>query len=184
MQSPLYTINRQHRRSNLVSAIFGKLSRPLRVTTIFRDQPYRLGGMIHVDVHLEPGRDVNVTEGRVELVCEEHYTETYTTMVPDHRAARAGMGNTAAATPYPTATFLHRETEQRVEGFVHSGTVFATNARLRSGVPQRYRVRLAIAPEPPTHAGLGAARWTLITTLRLPRGREIVEERAVTIRLA
>ena len=44
--------------------------RPLGVNLDFGDQSYMLGGTIDISVELNPRRDVEVREGRVDLVCE------------------------------------------------------------------------------------------------------------------
>ena len=55
----------------------------------FEGRRYKLGEAINLTMELSPKRDMEVSEGRVDSVCEEHWTESFTVMVPDRRAAKA-----------------------------------------------------------------------------------------------
>jgi len=44
---------------------------PLNVKVSFEDRPYKLGETISLTMELSPKRDMEIREGRVDLVCEE-----------------------------------------------------------------------------------------------------------------
>ena len=50
--------------------------RPLELKLDCDEGPYRLGERIALDLELTPNADVEVREGRVDLVCEERYAHT------------------------------------------------------------------------------------------------------------
>lgn len=93
--------------------------RPLDVKLIFEDRPYSLGETIELTTELDARGDVEVREGRVDLVCEERWREIYTIMVP--AATRASqVGGTISIPPKipKQVNKEHRET------YVHSSVVF------------------------------------------------------------
>ena len=135
---------------------------PLRVMVDFRDHAYGLGDTIDIDIEITAKADTSVNEGRVDLVCEERYTETFTKM------ERVGL-YPKSKTP-PKDMFAKREVKVFKESYVHSSTVFLENSRLQPGAPARYNTRLVIQPEPPPHAKVGTATWTLEATVRTERG--------------
>ncbi len=47
---------------------------PLEVKVSFEDRGYGLGETINLTVELSPRRDMEVREGHVDLLCEEHWT--------------------------------------------------------------------------------------------------------------
>ena len=185
MLGAVYTINRGHHRRGLLSGIRQRLFGPLRVNLVFRERSYRLGDTLHLTVLLSSRRDLEVVEGRIDLVSEERYAKSYALMVPDYRAAKAAAGTVSPSTgtPLPSVMVPKREVEQRVERFVHSSVVFATDARLRRGFASRYSAKLDIQPDPPPHAGIGAARWRLMATVRLSQGRDVTHECPVSLSL-
>lgn len=64
--------------------------RPLDVKFLFDDLPYKLGETISVMLELSASNEIEVREARVDLVCEEHYTESYTVNVPIGQRADTG----------------------------------------------------------------------------------------------
>mgnify|MGYP001232824560 CR=1 FL=1 len=49
--------------------------RPLELSFEFEDRSYRLGETVRLTVELTPSTDVQVREGRVDLVCEQRYVQ-------------------------------------------------------------------------------------------------------------
>ena len=123
--------------------------RPLGVKLDFGDRSYKLGETINITVELNPRGDVEVREGRVDLVCEVRWREISTVKVV---ASRGGMPKLGGYAP-PTAWVTKQVTKDRKETYVHSSVVFLTNTQLHSGAPGRYNTRLDIQPEPPTCSG-------------------------------
>ena len=152
--------------------------RPLNMELDFEDRPYGLGETINLRVTLVPGRDVDVREGRVDLVCEERWTETYTVMV----STRFGGGTRGAASSVPkVSSKQHRET------YVHSSVAFLSDTRLESGGARTYNSRLEISPEPPAHTGpqreQAKVKWTLVASADVARGRDPKVRRPVKVNL-
>ncbi len=48
---------------------------PLGVQVNFEDRPYKLGETVNLTLELSPRRDIEVRDGRVDLVCDMRYTE-------------------------------------------------------------------------------------------------------------
>ena len=152
--------------------------RPLDLKLIFEDRPYRLGETINLRVELKVRGDVLVREGRVDLVCEGRWTETYTVMVPVSgpigRAERGEIGQLAPRIP-------KHITKERRETNAHSAIVFIKDKRLYSGAQDRYNARLKIRPEPPSHASEATLKWTLVAAVDVARARDIKTRRPIKV---
>ena len=146
---------------------------PLRVTVDFPDRAYGLGETIDIEIAITPKGNSSINEGRVDLVCEERYAETFTKM---ERVGLYPKGKTP-----PKDMFAKREVKVFKESYVHSSTIFLENARLQPGAPARYNARLVIQPEPPPHAKVGTATWTLEAKVRIERGDTVSQARKVNV---
>ena len=159
---------------------------PLNVKVSVEDRSYRLGETINLTVELSPRRDMEVREARVDLVCEESWTESFSVMVPDRRAQRAQaqlFRTSLVGTPPPVPTIPKRVTKAHRESFVHSSGVFLENAQLRSGVAASYNLRLDIDTEPPPHADKATLSWRLKTTVDVAGARDITARRLLKVTL-
>jgi hypothetical protein len=150
---------------------------PLGVKITFEDRPYRLGETINISVELQPRRDQEIREGRVDLVCEERWTEVHTVRVNVNRP-RVGS---ASAAPVPTITVPKRVTESHRETYVHSSVVFLKDGRVQAARTSRYDATLLILPKPPPHADQAALSWRLVTTVDLAGARDIKARRLVKV---
>ena len=134
-----------------------------------RGHVYRLGETISLVVRVRPLRDVEVREGRMELVFagssnlrDELMTEAMSTPAPLHSSGTAqGQGDT----------------------HVHSTVTFLTDSRLRAGSTARYSVRLRVDPEPPPRAAEGTLEWRLVATVEVPGTHDVSIGRTVNIAL-
>ena len=160
--------------------------RPLEVSFDFEDREYRLGDTIKVGVELVPAGDVAVREARLDLVCEERYVQNYTVTGPGLYASSGVAG--------PVAQIPSQVTRERKETYVHSKEAFLTDARLSSGAPHRYDVKLRVETKPPTHLDDARSlqrdadrswsfKWTLVATVNVVRGRDPKRQRAVKMRV-
>ncbi len=154
---------------------------PLGVKVSFEDRVYKLGETIDLTVELSPKRDMEVREGRVDLVCEERWTEVSTVMVPVSRPSRSVA--TRGGSLVPTPRIPKQVHQDHRETFVHSSVVFLENAQLRSGVAARYNPRLDIDTEPPPHADKATLSWRLKTTVDVAGARDITARRPVMVTL-
>lgn len=156
--------------------------KPLDIELEIDDGPYRLGDTINVTVALEPHGDVDVREGRLDLVCEERYTETYSVMVPVRGPDARHAGGT------------RQGVKERKESYVHSSVVFLEDTRLRSGRTARHSIALRIEPVPPTHLDEAKAlvrdassawtfKWTVVASFNVARGRDSKRQRRVAVTL-
>ena len=149
---------------------------PLNVKVSFEDRPYKLGETINLTVELSPRRDMEIREGRVDLVCEEVWREVFTVMMPVR-------GHSPYAREHAPSVPQQRTNTHR-EAFVHSSVVFLENAQLRSGVAASYNLRLDIDTEPPPHADKATLSWRLKTTVDVAGARDITARRLVKVSLA
>ena len=147
--------------------------RPLDLKLFFEDRPYKLGETIDITTELDARGDVEVREGRVDLVCEERWTEVYTVMVSGGRQPRG------AYQMLPTVP--KQVSKKHVETYVHSSVVFLQDTRLDSTTRGSYRARLEIEPESLPHAAEATVKWTLVATIDVARGRDIKTRRAVEV---
>ncbi len=153
---------------------------PLNVKVSFEDRPYKLGETINLILELIPKCDMEIREGRVDLVCEERWTEVSTVMVPVSRPSRSAAAS--GGSRVPPATRIPKQVHQdHRETFVHSSVVFLEDTRLASGRTGSYNARLEIQPEPPPHARAGKVRWRLVTTTDVAGARDIKARRLVKV---
>ena len=157
--------------------------RPLDVKLDFQDQVYRLGETIALRVELKARGDVELREGRVDLMCGERWTEVSTIMVPEKRryvAADLRIGPLAPIklkTP-KSVTIDYKETH------LHSGVVFVQEDRINSDTKYYYSPKLAIQRKLPPHADKATLKWSLVATVSLASGRDIRTRQAVNVSLA
>ena len=148
---------------------------PLGVKVSFEDRVYELGETINLTVELSPKRDMEVREGRVDLVCEEVWREVFTVMMPVR-------GHSPYAREHAPSVPQQRTNTHR-EAFVHSSVVFLENGQLRSGVAASYSLRLDIDTKPPPHADEATLSWRLKTTVDVAGARDITARRQLKVTL-
>ena len=151
--------------------------RPLDVKLDFENRSYNLGETIDLTVELTPNGDVQVREGRVDLVCEEHYVEDFTVQGGDIYSAR-GVSRGVRRSDVSFARRVHKE---HTESYVHNSVVFLENARLSSGTTGTHKVRLEIPTELPRRRAAGTVKWRLRTAVNVVRGRDVKRQRAVKV---
>ena len=123
--------------------------KPLELSFDFEDRSYELGDTIDVRVNLTASGDVDVREARIDLVCEERFSqhESGVVMGLSGRAGIAGQ-KMRVTTDYVSASSW---VSQRTESYIHSSAVFINDARIRSGHPSIHIAKVQIQPKPPTH---------------------------------
>ena len=149
----------------------GLFKGPLRLEISPDEGHFTLGDELSVAVEVCSKRDVVVEEGRVELVCDERWAETW--IKPEPMGRSAGMLKRGAELAGPTAP--KREVKEFDNSYVHSAVAFGEGLRVRPGAVERLNVRLQIDKEWPPHAKGGTLTWSLVVVLRTPRGREVKE---------
>ena len=161
----------------LRSLLPGWLRGPLDVGVSFDDRPYKLGERIDLGIELTSRKDVEVAEGRVELVCEERWAETW--VRPDPMGRTPGMLRRGREIPGPQAP--KREVKEYRNTFVHSAATFGGDFVVRRDLSVKHRVRLDVDTVWPPHAKGGTLAWTLVATVVTPDGREVTGARKVTV---
>ena len=155
----------------------GWLRGPLEIELSLDDRPYTLGETANVTVELTSRKDVEVSEGRVELVCHETWAETW--MKQETMGRSPGMIRRGAELPGPITQ--RREVKEFNKSFVHSTATFGEAIRVRPDTPARLNVRLDIGVERPPHAQGGTLAWSLVTTVETSGGRTVTDSREVTV---
>ena len=164
--------------------------KPLELSFDFDDRGYKLADAIDIEVALTASGDIDVREGRVELVCEEVHART-------DRGIAMGAGGSAAiqgGNPHTQTDYvpMGSSVSQRSESYVHSSVVFLKDATLRSGTPSTYSARLQIQPQPPKHLDEASAlqrdadsswtfKWRLVAIIDVVRGRNPKRQRKVNV---
>ena len=152
----------------MVSRVF-----PLSVQVEFEERQYELGQTIHLRLELNARSDVEVREGRIDLVCEERYLEHYTVMVPAARPSRNMPAMSVTSMSSVPARIPKQVTREHKETFVHSSVEFTSETRLTSGTKNTYQVELEIDSEPPPHAKQATLNWRLVAWIDVARARDI-----------
>ena len=147
--------------------------RPLEVNLVFDDRLYKLGETIDLVVELTARGDVEVREGRVDLVCDARYTERYTVMAAERIPGPDRAPGTRFSVP-------RQITKEHKETYVHSSVVFTTDARLASGTRQ-YRAQLEIGPESPAEGHQPTVKWTLVAAIDVTRARDVKSRQRVKV---
>jgi hypothetical protein len=160
----------------------------LDVKLVFDDRPYKLGDAIDVAIELSARGEIEVREARLDLVCEEHYWESYNVMVPDISTGRqmgGGYGGLGAAAGYTPTPMIPKLVNKEIrETYVHSSVVFLTDTLLSPGVTDRHSIRLDVGPEPPPHASNATIKWRLEIVADVARARDIKTRHKVNMELA
>ncbi len=147
---------------------------PVGVKVSFEDRVYKLGETINLTVELSPRRDIEVREGRVDLIRKEVWREVFTVMMPVKR----GYAPVMSGQP-PSVS--QQKTKTSREAYVHSSFVFLEVTQLASGTTVIYNANLEIKPEPPPHGGEGKVSWRLVTTADIAGARDIKARRLVKV---
>ena len=156
---------------------------PLELSLEFESRPYTLGETIEAVVEMQPSADIQVRSVRLDLVCEEHYTQRGVSFVPDFYASNMQISGQTS-----------HVANDRKEHFVHSTVQFMEETRLNGGATTTRRVSLVVGTEPPPHFEESLAlerdassawtfNWTLLATVDVARGRDAQVEREVKITL-
>tara|TARA_B100000809_G_scaffold192254_1_gene191057 strand:+ start:294 stop:878 length:585 start_codon:yes stop_codon:yes gene_type:complete len=160
---------------------------PLEMVLDFEDRVYELGDTVKVQVTLTANGASNVRGGRIDLVCEEHYSQTGTTFVPDTYASSTGAGQ-------GTAGSTRNVGKERKKIVVHSTVSFLEPGRIVGGTPSVHTTSLQVQPSPPPHFEESIAlqadaqsswtfSWTLVATVDVVRGRNPSVGRVVRVNL-
>lgn len=164
--------------------------KPLELSIDFDNRGYKLGDTIDIEVAITPTGELNVREGRVELLCEEIHARA-------DRGIAMGAGGSATVqggNPHTGTDYIPMSSSvsQRSESYVHSSVVFLKDATLGPGTPSTYGARLQIQPQPPKHFDEAKAaerdansswtfKWTLVATIDVVRGRNPKRQRKVDV---
>lgn len=155
-------------------------NRSLQMRLVTEDVSFVLGRTVDVVVEVEARRDVEVQEARVDLICEQEWTEIYTVMVPPPDAF--GHRDTPVHTQQGfTPRVPQQVTEERKETYVFGGSVFLTDERLYGGEGNRYSVKLALDAERPPQIENATLRWTLTAKIDVPRSPDVTVEQDATV---
>jgi hypothetical protein len=163
----------------LKSLLPGWFRGPLTIGVSLEERTYKLGETMRLTVELSSKKDVDVVEGRVDLMCEEEWAETYIKPEPMGRAA--GMIRRGAELPGPSVPT--REVKEFKKSFAHSTAELPKGFEVRPEYPSGHDVRLDIDVERPPHAGGGTLSWTLLTTIETSKGRTVTDTHEVTIEI-
>jgi hypothetical protein len=161
----------------LKSLLPGWFRGPLTIDVSLEDRSYELGETIRISVELSSIKDVEVAGGRVDLMCEEKWAETY--VKPESMGRSAGMIRRGQELPGPSVPV--REVKEFKKTFAQSTAEISKGLRVHPETPSRFDLRLDIDIERPPHAGGGTLTWSLVTTIETAQGRTVTDSREVTV---
>ena len=127
----------------------------------FQNQLYHLGHTIYFDCRITTSREVLITEGRIDLICEETWREFFTITVPISGGAPRLRGEAYMRSP----TRIKRVTEKQKEVFTHSSNKFLEMTELSGPTVHEFSSSLTVGTFEPLHATWGDVRWKLIVTI-------------------
>ena len=127
----------------------------------FKNCMYSLGQEISSSCRIITTRDVLITEGKIELVCEETWREFFTITVPISGGAPRLRGEAYMQAP----SRIKRITEKQREVFTHSSKTFLEKMELAGSSTHEFFPVLPIEDIKPLHADLGEIRWKLLLTI-------------------
>lgn len=158
--------------------------RPLVVNFFFENRTYKLGETIDIALQLKANGDIDVREGRVDLMCEERYKQTFTVSV-----TKSSSGGMRGGGPPIISKENRQVTHSRKESYPHSTAVFLSEARLSSGTTSKHRVKLVIGSEYPQHmsdptATEAEVSWALVAAFDVAKARDITKRHRVELTLA
>ncbi len=154
---------------------------PVEIDVAFEQREYTLGDTVELEVSLKGRRNIEVVEGRVELVCRERFHEIHTVMVP---ASRPVVPARFSGTQPPQIRIPKRVTDEFKNTSVHSETVFLQGLSLPKGALQTFHVRLDISPDMPPYADRGGTiRWRLVTVVEQANGPSAYKEARISVTL-
>ena len=157
--------------------------RPLDVTLTFEDRSYKLGETISCEVELVAKADIYVREARIDLVCQAHWAETYTVIVPAVMPSRGGAMVGATGSTYIPPKIPKQVSKDHKESYIHSSVVFLQDAQLQSAGRNTYQAKLEIQPETPDNAEKGTVSWSLVAAIDVARARDINKKQKVRVTL-
>ena len=155
----------------------------VRMSMRLKDRTYQLGDTIDVSVGLKARRDLQLKQGRVELVIQKRYAEAFTRMA-------ASRGNARLLTPAKKDVMIPtQEIVEHEETYVHGSAVFATGMQLGSGERTTHSISLNIPLDLPPQAVTGTLTWSLTATADLASGphndtQTVARTESLTIRRA
>ncbi len=161
--------------------------KPLELGLEFEDRDYELGDTINIQVSLTPNGDVNLRGGRVDLVCEERYSQRGATLI----SARSILATRSRSSVAPGTRNVATDRKERL---VHSTVSLLEAGRLRGGAPTIRAARLLVQPTPPPHFEEAMAlqgdaqsswtfKWRLVASVNVARGRDQKRQRQVRVKL-
>jgi hypothetical protein len=127
----------------------------------FQNQLYHLGQEINFNCRITTSRDVLITEGRIDLICEETWREFFTITVPISGGAPRLRGEAYMQPP----TRIKRIAEKQREIFTHSSKIFLEMAELVGPTTHEFSSILSLETFEPLHATWGDICWKLVVTI-------------------
>jgi hypothetical protein len=161
----------------LKSLLPGWFRGPLTIAISLEERSYELGDTMRVTVELSSTKVVEVAGGRVDLMCEEKWAETY--IKPESMGRSAGMIRRGQELPGPSVPV--REVKEFKKAFAQSTAEISKGLQVHPETPTRLDLRLDIDTERPPHAGGGTLSWSLETTIETAKGRTVTDTQEVTV---
>ena len=118
-------------------------------------------------------------EGRVDLVCQQRWTEVTTVMV---MVSTGALPSTLGAVPAVASIRVPKKaTKEYRESFVHSSIIFLQDTQLNPETTSNHDLRLEIQEIPTLRTEDANTKWSLVTVLDIAHARDIKTRRTVHI---
>ena len=163
--------------SRIKSLIPGFNQDPIDIKIDFPNRQYRLDELVDLSINLVPKSNLYVVQGTADLVCTEHFVETYTRMVE----VLPQKGWISRGTPSPIAVIPTQEIKEFEEVSIHNSVVFLENTTLRTRVKREYYPKLKVQLEKSPHSDLGSTTWVVSIKIDIKDGIQVNQNKQISI---
>ena len=150
---------------------------PIGIKMDFPNRPYRLDELVDLSIDIVPKTNLHVIKGTVDLVCTEHFVETYTRMVE----VLPQKGWITHGNPNPIAVIPKEEIKEFEEVSIHNRVVFLENTTLCAYVKCEYYTKLKIQLEKSPHSEVGRTTWTISIRIDIEDGTQVYQSKQIPV---
>ena len=163
--------------SRIKSLVPGFNQDPINIKIDFPNRQYRLDELVDLSITLVPKSDLHVVKGTVELLCTEHFVETYTRMVE----VLPQKGWISRGTPSPIAVIPKQEIKEFEEVSTQNSVVFLEHDTLHTRVKCEYSPKLKVQLGKSPRSDVANTTWVISIRIDLEDGIQVTQNKQISI---